>query len=99
MRYDPVYIQEVGAVALMQMGYIDYEQIADLVGILPEQVEAIDLSTNPRIRAWTIAGVPLGEFAELRRAIRCRRCGALVNKAPCLACQLHRRRQPSGKPF
>ena len=93
MRYDPVYIQEVGAVALMQMGYVDYQEIGDLIGIPPEQVAAIDLSRSPRIRAWAIAGVPLGEFADLRRAIRCRGCGSLLNKAPCLRCQLDTRRR------
>ncbi|QDU97512.1 hypothetical protein [Lignipirellula cremea] len=94
MRYDLRYMQEVGAVALMQMGYRDYQEIADLVGLQPDEVAEIDLSSRPRIRAWAITGVPLGEFAELRRAIRCRGCGVLLNKAPCLRCQLQSRRHP-----
>ena len=90
MRRPRNYWRELGAVALLRMGRTDYAEIAELVELSPAEVERIDEARDARIRAWALYGTPLGEFAELTRPVRCTCCGSLVDKAPCLACQIDR---------
>jgi hypothetical protein len=90
MRRPAKYWRELGAVALMRMGRTDYAEIAMLVDLEPADVERIDEASETRLRTWAIYGTPLGEFAELTRPVRCNGCGMLIDKAPCLRCQIER---------
>ena len=90
MRRSPKYWRELGAVALMRMGRTDYAEIAELVELTPADVERIDEASEERIRCWAVYGTPAGEFAELTRPVRCSGCGGLIDKAPCLRCQMER---------
>jgi hypothetical protein len=90
MRRPPKYWRELGAVALMRMGRSDYAEIAELVQLTPADVERIDEASEERIRRWAVDGTPAGEFAELTHPVRCSGCGGLIDKAPCLQCQVER---------
>lgn len=90
MRRPPKYWRELGAVALMRMGHADYAEIAELVELEIDEVERIDEAAEPRLRSWAIYGTPLGEFVDLTRPVRCDGCGTLIDKAPCLRCQIER---------
>jgi hypothetical protein len=93
MRRPPKYWRELGAVALMRMGFADYAEIAELVDLEIADVERIDEAADRRLRTWAVYGTPLGEFADLTRPVRCDGCGTLIDKAPCLRCQVERQRK------
>jgi hypothetical protein len=90
MRRPPKYWRELGAVALMRMGRTDYAEIATLVDLEVADVERIDEASETRLRTWAVYGTPLGEFADLTQPVRCNGCGTLLDKVPCLRCQMER---------
>lgn len=93
MRRPPKYWRELGAVALMRMGRTDYAEIATLVDLEVADVERIDEASETRLRTWAVYGTPLGEFADLTQPVRCNGCGTLLDKAPCLRCQMDGQRK------
>jgi len=74
--------------ALMQMGIRDYETLASVVGLTPQQIEHIDMAKDPEVRALGVQGIPFGEYFHLRRRVRCPGCAAWITVAPCVACQV-----------
>ncbi len=83
----------VTALACMQMGLSDHTHIAEVVGLSVEEVADIDAAKDTKVRQLGVAGIPVGEYFTLRKEIRCPRCGANINIAPCVACELFAKRR------
>ncbi|MHC4177733.1 MAG: hypothetical protein ACYSWU_09505 [Planctomycetota bacterium] len=84
--YIEVPYRVAAAIAVMEMGISDYSVIAGAVGLTVEEVERIDMAEDSSIRLLAVAGIPAGEFFKLDNRVRCRRCQAKLNVAPCIAC-------------
>ena len=74
------------ALAVMQMGFSDYAEIASAVGLSEEQVESIDMSEDVRIRSAAAHGLSPEKRYRLVRPLRCPKCRGRITIAPCLTC-------------
>jgi hypothetical protein len=74
------------AIAVMQMGITEYSVIAEAVGLSIEEVRQIDTAEDCRVRQLAVAGIPCGEYFKLDHRVRCPKCQALVDLAPCVTC-------------
>ena len=80
----PVGVQ--AAVAVMQMGFSDYAEIAAAVGLTDEEVRRIDMAEDAKVRQLAIDGVPPGKQFRLVRPLRCPKCRQRITIAPCIVC-------------
>ncbi len=78
------------AIAVMEMGIREYSVIARAVGLTVEEVERVDLVEDLAVRRLALAGIPIGESFKLENLVRCPRCLAKVDLAPCVACRATR---------
>jgi hypothetical protein len=74
------------AVAVMEMGISEYGVIAEAVGLTVAEVTCIDRAEDSLVRQLAVAGIPVGEFFKLDHRIRCPKCQAKVEIAPCVTC-------------
>lgn len=75
------------AIAVMEMGISDYNEIAEAVGLSVADVKRIDAAEDRCIRDLGILGIPDGFYFNLSKKVRCRKCYAWVTIAPCVACR------------
>ena len=75
------------AIAVMAMGISEYRVIAEAVGLTVEEVRDVDSAEDLLVKELAVAGIPSGEFFRLRQLVRCPRCRAKVNVAPCIRCR------------
>ena len=85
--YIKVPYRVAATVAVMEMGISDYSLIADAVGLSVAEVERVDMVEDPAVRQLALAGIPASETFKLRHRLRCPRCQAKVELAPCIACR------------
>jgi hypothetical protein len=74
------------AIAVMEMGISEYGVIAAAVGLTEAEVQGIDGAEDSLVKQLAVAGIPVGEFFKLDQRIRCPRCQAKVEIAPCVTC-------------
>jgi hypothetical protein len=74
------------AIAVMEMGISEYRVIAEAVGLTTAEVRDIDAAKDSSVRQLAVAGIPMGEFFKLDHRVRCPRCQAKVEIAPCVTC-------------
>jgi hypothetical protein len=74
------------AIAVMEMGISEYGVIAEAVGLTLAEVRGIDTAEDSSVRQLAVAGIPVGEFFKLDRRVRCPKCQAKVEIAPCVTC-------------
>jgi hypothetical protein len=70
----------------MEMGITEYGVIAKAVGLTVADVRGIDTAEESSVRQLAVAGIPSGEFFKLDHRIRCPKCQARVEIAPCVSC-------------
>lgn len=75
------------AIAVIGMGVSDYAVIATATGLTIEEVKRIDMAKDPSVRQLGAVGIPSGQYFKLETTIRCPKCHAKVNLAPCVACE------------
>jgi hypothetical protein len=88
--------QVAAAVAVMEMGISEYGVIAEAVGLTVAEVRGIDTAEDSSVRELAVAGIPIGEFFKLARRVRCPKCQAKVEIAPCVTCHSMLRRGGDG---
>ena len=74
------------ALAVIEMGIHDHQDIGDAVGLSLDEIAVIDRADDHNVRRLGVLGIPFGQFFNLRAAVRCPRCEAWVTVAPCVAC-------------
>ena len=85
--------QTAVAVALMEMGITNLEEIGRAVGLSTDEVLRIDSVEDPAVRKLCSLGIPYGIYFRLQDKVRCPRCDGFVTIAPCVACD--RRQKPA----
>jgi hypothetical protein len=71
----------------MAMGVSEYAVIAEAVGLTVDEVMEIDSAEDSLVRELAVSGIPSGEFFRLDQRVRCPKCQAKVDFAPCLLCR------------
>jgi hypothetical protein len=74
------------AIAIMEMGVSDYEEIATAVGLTEEAVEEIDSVEDTEIRRLACVGIPYGVYFNIDKPLRCPKCQCMINLVPCVSC-------------
>ena len=74
------------AIAIMEMGVTEYDEIATAVGLTEEAVEQIDSVEDPAIRRLASVGIPYGTYFNIDKPLRCPKCQRLIILVPCVAC-------------
>ena len=85
--YIEVPYRVAAAIAVMEMGVADYSVIASAVGLTVEEVERVDMGEDSAVRQLALARIPIDECFRLVNRVRCPRCHAELELAPCVACR------------
>jgi len=86
-RYIKVPYPIAAAIAVMEMGVSEYSIIASAVGLTIEEVERVDMVEDLAVKELALARIPVGVLFKLENYVRCPKCQARVDLAPCLACR------------
>jgi hypothetical protein len=76
----------MAVMAMLQYGYHDLSLIAKATGMSVNEVRAIEIADDARIRRVAVEGIPPNRLYHIRHAIKCRLCGSRINLVPCVRC-------------
>lgn len=74
------------AMAVMEMGITDFDDIAEAVGLTVADIKRIDQVEEEGVRRLCSERIPYGEYFKLAIHLRCPRCSAKTIMAPCATC-------------
>lgn len=73
-------------IALMEMGVLDFDEIATATGLSVDDVKEIESAEDRKIRRIASQGTPAGTYLPLTKPVRCPTCNGMITMAPCVAC-------------